>query len=89
MSDIKTKLKELFIEELGLEDIEIDEWADDLPLFGEEEGIGLDSLDAVEIVVLIEKNYGVTINNVDEGKTAMASIANLSAFILAEQKKND
>ncbi|MGL1933211.1 MAG: phosphopantetheine-binding protein [Desulfotalea sp.] len=88
MSDLKIKLKELFIAELGLEDIELDEWQDDMPLFGEEDGIGLDSLDAVEIVVLIEKHFGVSINNVDEGKTAMASIANLSAFILSEQKND-
>lgn len=85
MSDIKLKLKELFIEELGLEDIDINEWQDDEPLFGEAEGIGLDSLDAVEIVVLIEKNFGVSINNAEEGKVAMASIKNLSEFISSNQ----
>lgn len=79
MNTISTKLKTLFIEELDLEDITVEEWADDTPLFGE--GIGLDSLDAVEVVVLLEKHFNVSIKNVDEGKTAMTSIATLTAFI--------
>lgn len=80
MSTISNQLKTLFIEELDLEDITVEEWSDDTPLFGE--GIGLDSLDAVEVVVLLEKHFQVSIKNVDEGKTAMTSIAALTAFIV-------
>lgn len=86
MSDMHQKLKELFITELNLEDISLEEWENDMPLFGD--GIGLDSLDAVEIVVLIEKHFGVAIASADEGKNAMLSINALVEFI-KEKQAND
>lgn len=83
MSDMHQKLKELFITELNLEDITIEDWENDTPLFGD--GIGLDSLDAVEIVVLIEKHFGIAIASADEGKTAMLSVNTLVDFIKEKQ----
>ncbi|OBQ50107.1 phosphopantetheine-binding protein [Halodesulfovibrio spirochaetisodalis] len=83
MSDMHQKLKELFITELNLEDITIEDWENDTPLFGD--GIGLDSLDAVEIVVLIEKYFGIAIASADEGKTAMLSVNTLVDFIKEKQ----
>lgn len=80
---MKTKLKELLIEELNLVDINVDEIEDDAPLFGD--GLGLDSLDAVEIVVLVQKNFNVEIKNMDEGKAAFQSINSLADFILERQ----
>lgn len=79
MNDMHQELKQLLLTELNIEDISLEEWKDDTPLFGD--GIGLDSLDAVEIVVLIEKHYGVTIANADEGKHAMVSVNTLVDFI--------
>lgn len=56
---IKLELKELFIEELGLEDdLSPDDIVDDEPIFGDS-GLGLDSLDAVEIVVMLQRTYGL------------------------------
>ena len=76
---IKEKLKTLLIEELNLEDVTPEEIEDDAPLFGE--GLGLDSLDAVELVVLLEKHFGVVVKDLDEGRTAFQSINTLVAFI--------
>ena len=76
---VKEQLKKIIIEELNLEDISPEDIEDDAPLFGE--GLGLDSLDAVEIVVLLEKHFGVEVKSLDEGHEAFSSINALAAYI--------
>ena len=76
---VKEQLKKLIVEELNLEEISPDDIEDDAPLFGE--GLGLDSLDAVEIVVLLEKHSGVEVKSLDEGREAFRSINALTAYI--------
>jgi acyl carrier protein len=76
---IKEQLKKIIVEELNLEEIDPQEIEDAAPLFGE--GLGLDSLDAVEIVVLLEKHFGVVVKDLDEGKAAFQSINTLAAYI--------
>jgi len=80
---IKEQLKKILVQDLNLEDISPDDIEDDAPLFGE--GLGLDSLDAVEIVVLLEKYFGVEVKNLDEGRDAFRSINALTAFIEERQ----
>ena len=80
---LKERLKAMLVEELNLEETSPEDIVDDQPLFGE--GLGLDSLDAVELVVLVEKHFGVEIKDMDEGRIAFASINSLAAFI--EERK--
>lgn len=77
--DLKDKLKQMIIEELQLEDITSDDIDDDAPLFGE--GLELDSLDAVELVVQLQVYFGVEIKNIDEGRPALQSINTLAQFV--------
>jgi acyl carrier protein len=76
---IKEKLKKIIVEELNLEEIEPSEIEDEAPLFGE--GLGLDSLDAVELVVILEKHFGVEVKNMDEGRAAFQSINTLVGYL--------
>ena len=84
--DLKTQLKEKLIEGLNLEDVRAEDIKDDDPLFGE--GLGLDSLDAVELVVIVQKNFGVEITDMEQGRDAFASINALAEFIEANNPPN-
>ena len=79
LASIKTKLKELLISELSLEDIEPSEIADDEVLFGE--GLGLDSLDAVEIVVLLQRHFGLEIQDMEKGREIFQSLDTLARYV--------
>jgi acyl carrier protein len=69
----------MMVKDLSLVGVDPDSWGDDEALFGA--GVGLDSLDAVELVVLLQKNYGVKIDDLDVGREAFESIKTLAAFI--------
>jgi acyl carrier protein len=82
---LKQKLKELLITGLRLQDVVPAGIADDQPIFVD--GLGLDSIDALELVVLIEEHFGVAIPDEEVGKKAFASIDALSEYISAEQAR--
>ena len=75
----RSRIKQLLVEALHLEGVDPSKIADDAPLFGE--GLGLDSVDALELVVALEKEFGVRIQNHEVGKEAFASVSALAAFV--------
>ena len=79
MENLKKDLKEMLVKDLKLQDINPEEIGDDDPLF--EQGLGLDSLDAVELVVLINKHYDIQIQDMEEGRVAFSSINALADYI--------
>ena len=83
--DLVLELKKLIINTLKLEDVTPEDIADDAPLFGE--GLGLDSIDALELVVSLEKTYGVFIPDSEVGKKVFRSVNALAEFVRREKAK--
>ena len=80
IDEVKTKI----IEGLNLEDISLEELEDDMALFGDE-GLGLDSVDAIELTLILEKEFGVKITNMAEAENIFASSASLTQYINDEK----
>ena len=85
MDELKRQLKQQIIEVLSLEEIAPEDIVDSEPLFGE--GLGLDSIDALELIVLVEKNYGIRLNNPAEGKAIFASLDTMADYIAQHRTK--
>ena len=85
LAQIKKDLKEMLVRDLALEDVKPEDIKDDEPLFGE--GLGLDSLDAVEIVVLLQRNFGLEVKNMEQGREIFRSINVLADFVAEHRKK--
>ncbi|HSP17024.1 MAG TPA: phosphopantetheine-binding protein [Thermoanaerobaculia bacterium] len=81
-TDLRRKLKELLIERLKFEDMTPDDIPDDEPLFGG--GLGLDSIDALEIVVMLESEFGIKVKNETSARDSFKSISTLANYV--EQK---
>lgn len=77
------ELKSKIISCLKLQDITPEQIDDDAPLFGA--GLGLDSIDALELVVMLEKDYGIVIKDIEQGRPAFRSVRALAEFIEAKR----
>jgi len=84
MEDLTVKLKEQIIEQLNLEDMEPSDIENDAPLFGD--GLGLDSIDALELIVLMEREYNIKINDPSKGKEIFKSVNTMAKFISENSK---
>lgn len=87
-TDLRRKLKELLIERLKFEDMTPDDIQDDEPLFAG--GLGLDSIDALEIVVMLESEFGIKVKNETSARDSFKSIATLADFVgarLAQEQR--
>jgi acyl carrier protein len=85
MEELILELKEKIIAELNLEEMTPDDIDADDALFGD--GLGLDSIDALELIVLIEKNYGIKLANPSEGKAIFKSIRTIAEYVNEHRKK--
>ena len=85
MESLILKLKEEIIEVLNLEDVTHADIDENAPLFGD--GLGLDSIDALELIVLMEKNYGIKLQDPNQGKEIFRSIQVMAEYIEANRKK--
>ena len=83
--DLRTRIKEMLVKNLMLQ-VTVDEIADDLPLFGPQ-GLGLDSIDALELVVSMEKTFGVGVPNSQIASKALQNVNTIHDYIL--EKKPD
>ncbi|HCN63642.1 MAG TPA: acyl carrier protein [Pseudomonas sp.] len=84
MSDLHNEIKQLIIDALGLEDISISDIGDEQTLFGE--GLGLDSVDALELGLAIQKTYGIKIDaDAKDTRDHFSNVTSLAAFVTAKQ----
>ncbi len=84
MENLIVKIKEQVIEVLNLEDVEVADIDTDAALFGD--GLGLDSIDALELIVLLEKHYGIKIEDPKDGKKIFQSIRTIAEYIEVNKK---
>lgn len=85
MEELVDILKKQIIEALNLENMVPEDIDSDAPLFGE--GLGLDSIDALELIILLEKNYGIRLANPAEGKAIFKSVRSIAEYVSANRKK--
>ncbi|MDR3365360.1 MAG: phosphopantetheine-binding protein [Prevotellaceae bacterium] len=85
MEELILELKQEIIAVLNLEEVAPTDIADDAPLFGE--GLGLDSIDALELIVLMEKNYGIKLKDPAQGREIFKSIRVMAEYIYANRTK--
>ena len=83
--ELVTKLKAQIIEQLNLMEMKPEDIGDDAQLFGEE--IGLDSIDSFELIVLLEREYGVKITDPKEGRQILATVSSMADYILEKSTK--
>lgn len=84
MEEMMLKLKNEIIEVLNLEGMSPEDIDENAPLFGD--GLGLDSIDALELIVLMEKNYGIKLENPAQGKEIFKSVRTMAEYIKANKK---
>ena len=82
---LEDEIKALIVRSLNLEDVRPEEIETDAPLFGE--GLGLDSIDALELIVLLEKNYGIRLADAAAGKEVFRSVRVMAEYVAAHRTK--
>ena len=85
MEELILKLKQEIIEALNLEDVKPEDIDENASLFGD--GLGLDSIDALELIVLMEKNYGIKLSDPNQGKEIFKSVAVMADYISKNRTK--
>jgi acyl carrier protein len=86
MDKLVADLKRQIVEQLNLQDIKPEDIGDDQPLFVE--GLGLDSIDALELIVLLQQHYKIKLSNAEEGPKVFQSVKTMAEYIRAHQSQN-
>lgn len=86
MEQLINEIKLKVIDALNLEGMTPEDIEDNAPLFGDE-GLGLDSIDVLELIVLLEKNYGIRLATPADGKAVFTSIASMASYVAANRTK--
>jgi len=84
MTELKENLKRQIVEQLNLKDIKPEDIGDDQPLFVE--GLGLDSIDALELIVLLQQHYGIRLSRAEDGPAVFRSVSTMADYIQANKK---
>jgi len=85
IAELKKQLKKQIIESLNLTPLTPEEIKDDEPLFGD--GLGLDSIDSLELIVLLKREYGITIHDPKEGRKVLVDINTMVDYIAQNRTK--
>ena len=83
MESLKNELKSFIVTHLNLEEMSVEDINDDDPLFGD--GLGLDSIDALELIVMLEKEYGIKIRDPEKGKAIFQSVNTLAEYVNSQR----
>ncbi|MEO8117649.1 MAG: phosphopantetheine-binding protein [Bacteroidota bacterium] len=84
-TELKEQLKRQIIEYLNLSPMPVEDIKDDTPLFGE--GLGLDSIDSLELIVMLKREYGITIQDPKEGRRILVDVETMADYIQQHQTK--
>jgi len=84
MQELMQNLKVQIVDQLNLKDIKPEDIGDDQPLFVE--GLGLDSIDALELIVLLQQHYGIKLTKAEEGPEVFRSVTSMAKYITANKK---
>ena len=85
--NLKTEIKKLIVETLNLKDVNPDEIVSDKPLFGGDNSISLDSIDAIELIMAIQRTYAVRLDDQNLARNILYSVDTIADFILKEKTK--
>ena len=84
-AELKKQLKKQIVEFLNLTTVNPDDIKDDAPLFGD--GLGLDSIDSIELIVLLSREYGINIQDPKEGRKVLVDVNTMAAYIEKNRTK--
>ena len=87
--ELKLEIKKMIMETLNIADIDPEDVDDEKPLFGSDNALTLDSVDAIEIIMALQRNYGVRIADQSLARYVIRSINSIAEFILTEKEKNN
>jgi acyl carrier protein len=87
MPELKLEIKKLIMDTLNITDINPEDVDDEKPLFGSDNALTLDSVDAIEIIMAIQRVYGIRIADQTLARYVIRSVNSIAEFIVAEQAK--